>query len=349
MRFFKIILLFLLLVSFQMTAFAEIFIVQSGSTQEQALVYNAKPGETIADKIEVKNLGGVDQTVEIAANNLLVNTDGSVTIGQNSENKTGLNSWLTFAGGKYATATNSTTELPFGITIPADAKAGEYGAGFSVLVKQSGEGEVKNVTRKGIKIYLNVAPESSYLAGQIVNGKILNPAGEMLKTYQDKLGYWNKNNLVIAYNAVNEGNIFGILRTNWRVTFADGSVKEGKTSLEIVPNSGDHEYLIATGTGYKEGQTKLEIEYAIEPLNKQNESLKKGNTSGKIQNNFNLKRENLNTFRGVNTPENSVEISQTNDIGSTLAKVAGILVFLVGAYIYVNHIHPKITKKITKK
>lgn len=120
------------------------------------IVDHLRPGATITRHVEVSNGTGARHRIDLYAGPAVI-VDGTwspLDEGTTSD----LTSWTSIGRGRVAVAAGGTITVPVTITVPSDASAGERYAVLWAQVSTGRQGQVRMVSRVGIRVYLSVGP-----------------------------------------------------------------------------------------------------------------------------------------------------------------------------------------------
>lgn len=117
--------------------------------------YEALPGKSVADALLVTNRSAEGIELEVYAADGFLTPDGSLDILPKGEESVELGSWVEVASPRISLASGQTAEIPFEITVPADAPPGDYAAGVVASMTVDAEGVVTE-RRLGSRVHLRV-------------------------------------------------------------------------------------------------------------------------------------------------------------------------------------------------
>lgn len=136
--------------------------------------YSPRPGDVIKEKVSVHNNTSAPLTLNLSVNKMVVDEKGNVAPEEMpaSDPATG---WIKFNSPKIVTPVKEWYEVPFTITIPADAAYGNYFA--LVFSPPSGQPDVGTTVVQGnilVPILLNVQKEGAIRQASITEFKVKN-------------------------------------------------------------------------------------------------------------------------------------------------------------------------------
>jgi hypothetical protein len=124
-------------------------------------VYRLKPGEAFGDTVAVSNLG--DQPVRFAlyATAATPGEDASYALLREEEKPKDVGSWIRLAAGDYVAQPHSRVDVPFSVTVPANATPGDHVGAIVAqpLVSNGGADDDLRLDvrlRIGARVYLRV-------------------------------------------------------------------------------------------------------------------------------------------------------------------------------------------------
>ncbi|MEU5695551.1 DUF916 domain-containing protein [Actinosynnema sp. NPDC020468] len=123
--------------------------------------YTAAPGETIRDAVAVTNHGDRPITLLVYAADGFTTASGQLDLVPGGEKSTGVGAWTRLAEARVDVPAKATAEIPFAITVPADAEPGDHSGGVvtSLAVPENADGVTVD-RRLGTRIHLRVLGEA---------------------------------------------------------------------------------------------------------------------------------------------------------------------------------------------
>ncbi|MBU1083095.1 LysM peptidoglycan-binding domain-containing protein [Patescibacteria group bacterium] len=125
-------------------------------------VYEAEPGTTIKDKVEIINSTNKTVTMNVAVLDGAVTSDGGYTFVSGVSDNKDLGSWAKLEKTEVVLAPKARTFLDLTVTVPENADVGSHPGGVVVWEKEaksvadSKGGQLKIITRVGARMYLTV-------------------------------------------------------------------------------------------------------------------------------------------------------------------------------------------------
>ncbi|GAA3850736.1 hypothetical protein GCM10022243_15720 [Saccharothrix violaceirubra] len=122
--------------------------------------YSAAPGDTIRDAVAIANHGDRPITLLVYAADGFTTTSGQLDLLPAGQPSTDLGTWVALAQSQVEVPARSAVEVPFTITVPADAGPGDHSGGIvtSLAVPES-SGGVRVDRRLGSRVHLRVTGE----------------------------------------------------------------------------------------------------------------------------------------------------------------------------------------------
>ena len=126
---------------------------------QSIFIFTANLGETKSDAVLVSNNTGQTQTIQLYAVDGVVTNTGAYTCAQESEARQDAGAWVVLSKETVTLDTGKTEEVPFNLTVPANADVGEHNACLVFQLKgDEGEasGNVRIRTRQAIRLVATV-------------------------------------------------------------------------------------------------------------------------------------------------------------------------------------------------
>ena len=229
-------------------------------------IFQAEAGSVVANSILIQNTGETNSEVSISGKDAQILENGNLTIiPDNQENKSAGN-WIELDVSKVAIEPKKSSQVGFKINIPKDTQDGEYasGIGVSEVVKTSPQNNI--IKRQGLRIYTAVGKNFD-LNIQAEKLNILDPRDPNYQQIREQKSYFGRNNLLLEFEAENQGNVFGLMQGKYSLVKPDGSIFENNFELEIAPKTGKRKYYLITNQEYFVGTTKVILDYKTTPEN----------------------------------------------------------------------------------
>jgi hypothetical protein len=231
------------------------------------LILTGQPGQKLNDNLRISNNSKEQIITNLVAKDSQVLPDGSLTIIPDNLENQGTGNWLKLDVDKVSVDQGQYSKIPLSIQIPKDVKDGEYLAGVSVsqIIPET-PNSVQSVIRKALRTYIQVGSDFK-LSANVNNLNIVDPKDTNFEDLKNKKSYFGRDNLLLEFEAENNGNVFGVLEAKYVLRYENGEVFEGNFTTEIAPNVGNRKYYIITNQDYKVGSTEAILDYQIKPLN----------------------------------------------------------------------------------
>jgi len=119
--------------------------------------YSLPPGGTLKDALVLTNKGDAPLTLDVYAADGFLTPDGTLDVLEAGEQSTALGAWVRVATPEVVVQPDAAVEVPFTVTVPADAQPGDYAAGVvsSLLVENAAGVSVDR--RLGSRVHLRVS------------------------------------------------------------------------------------------------------------------------------------------------------------------------------------------------
>ncbi len=292
------------------------------------LVYALNPGESTDDLVKVVNDTDEDKIAHFLPRDYQPLEEAKFSLIADSATNKNAGNWININEATFdIPAKTASLPIPFSVKVPDNTESGEYAAGIT-MTEIKGANPNQNFfiqTRSGLRSYIAVKGNLK-LGEDVSNLHIINPQDNDFDKESQLKGYIGKDNMVLRYSAINQGNIFGLLEGKYTISYADGSIKTGEFSQELPPRISAQDYYISTNLPFQQGQTKVELDYQLKPLNSHNPEVEinQGNTKGHLSASLRLSQTELDNFQTAKFPlqhsnveSNSSSISQTSSISKT--------------------------------
>ena len=176
---------------------------RDGAADRANFVFRAARGERIEDAIVVKNLGTLTLVLGVYASDAFNTAEGGVDLLAGAEEPVGAGSWVTVSSSAITVAPGESIEVPFTVSVPSDATAGDHSGGVVTSLTMSADDptgagsstgspdgtavaiERRLGTRMHIRVDGETKPELSFKSMTSTYRRTLNPfaPGEMVLTY----------------------------------------------------------------------------------------------------------------------------------------------------------------------
>ncbi|MET7398921.1 DUF916 domain-containing protein [Dactylosporangium sp. NPDC005572] len=143
------------------TTWAVVPSTANGPNGRAAFEYKLDPGATVTDYAGIANYGSEPLTVEVYASDAFTTPQGGFDLLPASKAPTDVGSWVMFNARSMTVPPKSRLDVPFRLTVPANATPGDHAGGIvaSVVTRAvDGSGNQVAVDRRaGSRIYLRVS------------------------------------------------------------------------------------------------------------------------------------------------------------------------------------------------
>ena len=310
-------------------------------------IFQAEAGSVVANSILIQNTGETNSEVSISGKDAQILENGNLTIiPDNQENKSAGN-WIELDVSKVAIESKKSSQVGFKINIPKDTQDGEYasGIGVSEVVKTSPQNNI--IKRQGLRIYTAVGKNFD-LNIQAEKLNILDPRDPNYQQIREQKSYFGRNNLLLEFEAENQGNVFGLMQGKYSLVKPDGSIFENNFELEIAPKTGKRKYYLITNQEYFVGTTKVILDYKTTPENIPTDKVKNLNPKSAYGDSLTLSQNQWDNFETSKAPAfiSKGEIYSPQNTNVTPVKTSlfapillTVLVNLFGIYVgYKKHL-----------
>lgn len=118
--------------------------------------YSLPPGGTLTDAIVLTNKGDAPLALDVYAADGFLTPDGTLDLLEAGEQSAALGAWVEVASPQVVVEPGASVEVPFTLTVPADAQPGDYAAGVvSTLLVENAAG-VSVDRRLGSRMHVRV-------------------------------------------------------------------------------------------------------------------------------------------------------------------------------------------------
>jgi hypothetical protein len=136
---------------------------QDGPDGRAAFDYALDPGDTLIDFVGVSNFGTEPITVQLYASDAYTTETGAFDLLPSSEAPVDVGSWIGFNEPTLTVAPETRLDVPFALTVPADATPGDHVGGIVAAVTEettdAGGNAIQLERRVGARVHLRVAGE----------------------------------------------------------------------------------------------------------------------------------------------------------------------------------------------
>ncbi len=124
--------------------------------------YEVDPGATISDALVVNNTGSEPLELTLYAADAFTTSEGILDLQLADAPKVDSGAWIALSTGTLTLQPGESREVPFTITVPADARPGDHPGGIITSLTSAETGSTLAVDRRlGIRVHLRVSGELS--------------------------------------------------------------------------------------------------------------------------------------------------------------------------------------------
>lgn len=169
----------------------------ANGTDRPNFVYQAEPGQVIADALVVTNHGDEQLTLQVYAADAFTTSSGQLDLLAAGEPSSGAGTWVRVDLDQVTLDPGATQEVPFTVTVPADASPGDHSGGVVTSFVSEQPGTTVNLdSRLGSRMHVRVGGE-------------LSPALEVSDVTVVYANGWNPfgpSSATVRYTVTNTGN-----------------------------------------------------------------------------------------------------------------------------------------------
>ncbi|GLW33491.1 WxL protein peptidoglycan domain-containing protein [Actinoplanes regularis] len=125
------------------------------------IIRRAAAGERLTDYVGVTNLTSRPLTFTVYGSDAYTTEDGSFALLPAAQKPTDLGSWIALGANRYEVPANTRLDIPFSISVPADATPGDHAGGVIASIAEeqtTADGQKVLVDRRiAARVYLTVA------------------------------------------------------------------------------------------------------------------------------------------------------------------------------------------------
>lgn len=158
--------------------------------------YDLAPGGTVGDALYVANRSPQPITLSVYAADGFLTEDGSLDILAGGVASTDLGSWVQVETPELTLDSGASAEVPFVITVPADAPPGDYAAGVVASMRVTADNGTITERRLGSRVHLRVQGD---LAPALT-------VGDVVVDYHGTASPIESGSATVTYTLTNTGN-----------------------------------------------------------------------------------------------------------------------------------------------
>ncbi|MBB5789018.1 WxL protein peptidoglycan domain-containing protein [Jiangella mangrovi] len=166
----------------------------SGPDGRNAFIYELEPGGTVSDVVRVNNFSDTPQTFRVYSQDAINTPEGSFSLLEGSETPVDVGLWAAVSHDTVEVPANGHVDLPFTLTVPANATPGDHAGGIVAsltdVVTEENDNQVLVENRVGTRIYLRVGGDLApsvriqAVSASLDNGWIPFTGGDMTVSYE---------------------------------------------------------------------------------------------------------------------------------------------------------------------
>jgi hypothetical protein len=131
-----------------------------GEPARSWIVHTISPGETVNDSVIVSNADSAAITAVVQALDGVNTLDGAYSLIEDAKNNQGVGTWIKLEKNEITIPGNSSKEIKFSISVPANAPVGEQSGGIVAYAKpDNAVGKINLTLRLGTRVYITVPGE----------------------------------------------------------------------------------------------------------------------------------------------------------------------------------------------
>ncbi|MFD3775487.1 DUF916 domain-containing protein [Streptomyces sp. NPDC058612] len=197
----------------------------TGTTGRSTFVMDSAPGSVVKDSVRVSNLSPAPLSLQLyGADAYNTPRDGALAYRQAGEAQTGIGTWVSLATNALVIPPGRAADIPFTLTVPADATPGSHTGGVVALnnaVEQSGRSSGVDVgIQRAIAVRIRLTVEGPLTPGLAVRAVHVDhdPAGRPFAAARATLSYTvvNIGNTALEPTVIPRiSGVFGLRRTTF--------------------------------------------------------------------------------------------------------------------------------------
>ncbi|MEM1312632.1 MAG: hypothetical protein AAGF07_04175 [Patescibacteria group bacterium] len=273
----------------------EVFLYKdTSSNTSQNFIFKVTPGGVLNDKFEIVNSSDSNLNLNLQALNPIVTEAGTIT--PDLDNRGSLIE-ISLDSKNVSIKPRQKTSIGFTAKVPENLESGEYLTYIYAKPQENTKtrAQIGSNISKTLKLFFQV-DEDFELDSSIINLNILDPKDTTFQEDMNKLSYAGKQNLIVAIQAENLGNVFARLEGDYRLIQGNNEVANEKVSFDLIPRSGARTFYISTNLPYVVGENRVQLNYTIVPQNIEVKEVKSLNISGELSDSVRLNQNDLLSF-----------------------------------------------------
>jgi len=195
-------------------------------TDRQNFSYTLDPGGSVTDAVIVSNHDSEPLALDVYAADGFTTTSGQLDLVTKDTESVDVGAWSAVGAAQVQIPAGETVEIPFTVTIPADATPGDYAGGILTSLPQPGQEQGVNVDRRlGIRMHVRVT-------GELAPGLTVE---KMQVDYAGTLNPFGTGDATVTYTVHNTGNVRLAAGQSIRVAGPFGLLPSTVDTVEPVP------------------------------------------------------------------------------------------------------------------
>jgi hypothetical protein len=166
-------------------------------TDRQNFAYTLEPGTEVSDALVVTNHAAEPLDLAVSAADGFTTTSGQLDLVTADTASVAVGAWSTFADGIVSLDPGASAEVPFTVTVPADATPGDYAGGILTALPRVAQEQGVTVDRRlGIRMHIRVL-------GDLAPGLTVD---DLQVDYTGTFNPFGTGDAVVGYTLRNTGN-----------------------------------------------------------------------------------------------------------------------------------------------
>jgi hypothetical protein len=268
-------------------------------------VEKMNPSDQIKRKVLITNSTQDEKNVLISEEDYYPGDQGAYSY-SDKETLKSVGTWFKLEKNELTLPAKNSAEVDFTITVPKDTKPGEYSGVIALqeVTKTATTGAISFVSRVSTRVYITV-PGDLQSGVKFNNFKFVTPDSKYTdeKKYAEFLtANYNlaPDNIFVALNFANIGNVFNKIRGNIDITNPDGQTTKYSFNRDLGYGGGDIDvpYLMTDSKWTKPGKYTAKYSFSNDPLISSNkESVKNTSSSQLVETEFNITQEQIDKLK----------------------------------------------------
>ncbi|GMA32772.1 WxL protein peptidoglycan domain-containing protein [Litorihabitans aurantiacus] len=189
--------------------------------------YELAPGDVVEDALVVTNLGATPLELQVYAADAFTTASGHLDLLPDGEPSTDLGTWVTSPAPTLTLEGAQSVEVPFTLTVPADAAPGDHPGGIVTSFVQAADGDVRLDRRLGSRIHVRVAGETTLTVA----------ASDVVTSLSPSPVPWGTPSGTVTATVTNTGDVRAVVAAGLVASSPTGSVTRTAEPVEVMPGS----------------------------------------------------------------------------------------------------------------